>query len=68
VLGVFVYPMLLALKRGWLLVALATALLALLFVGFDRAQGAATVGSNVLAALWALVPVAAGVLAWRLSS
>ena len=54
-------------KRGgavW--VAAATALLAPLFCAFDATTGTSDAVSAALALLWALAPVAVGVIVWRL--
>ena len=67
-LGIFVYPWMLALRYGAWMVAAMTLLLGALFVTFQVATSAN--GSNlyavVLAAAWALGPVIAGVIVWRL--
>lgn len=67
-LGIFVYPWLLAHRYGAWLVAVMTLLLGALFVTFQ--VGTSANGSNlysvVLAAAWALGPVIAGVIVWRL--
>ena len=67
-LGIFVYPWLLAQRHGGWGVAVMTLLLGGLFAAFqlgapDSASGLYSVG---LAALWALGPVIAGVVVWRL--
>ena len=63
-LGIFVYPWLLARRHGWWIVSSITLLLAVLFIAF---QGRAASGySLALAAGWALGPVIAGVIVWRL--
>ena len=64
VLGIFVYPWLLTRRHGRWIVASITLLLALLFAIF---QGTASSGySAAMAAGWALGPVIAGVIVWRL--
>jgi hypothetical protein len=67
-LGIFVYPWLLAHRYGAWIVAVITLLLAGLFVTFQI--GASGSGSGlypvVMAAAWALGPVVAGVIVWRL--
>jgi hypothetical protein len=65
-LGIFVYPWLLRKRGGAIGVAVITAALAGLFYLFDRPSGAATATSAGLALLWALAPVATGLLVWRL--
>ncbi len=67
-LGIFVYPWMLTLLYGAWIVAAMTLLLGALFVTFQ--VGTSANGSNlyavVLAATWALGPVIAGVIVWRL--
>jgi hypothetical protein len=67
-LGIFVYPWLLTLRYGAWIVAALTLLLGALFVSVQ--VGTSANGSNlysvVLAAAWALGPVIAGVIVWRL--
>ena len=67
-LGIFVYPWLLAQRFGAWIVAGLTLLLAGLFIAFQI--GASGSGSGlypvVLAAVWALGPVIAGVIVRRL--
>ncbi|MGZ9076237.1 MAG: hypothetical protein ACXW13_10730, partial [Burkholderiaceae bacterium] len=63
-LGVFVYPWLLAQRYGAWIVGLTTILLGALFVGFQG--GGSTAYSLVLAAGWALGPVIAGVIVFRI--
>ena len=67
-LGIFVYPWLLAHRYGAWIVAVMTLLLAGLFVAFQIGASGSSPGlySAVLAALWALGPVIAGVVVWRL--
>ena len=63
-LGIFVYPWLLTQRHGIWIVASITLILAALFVAF---QGTASSAYSVaLAAGWALGPVIAGVVVWRL--
>lgn len=63
-LGVFAYPWLLTRRHGVWIVGSITLLLAALFIAF---QGSASSSdSMVLAAGWALGPVIAGVIVWRL--
>ncbi len=63
-LGIFVYPWLLAQRYGAWIVGLTTILLGALFVGF-QGSGASAV-SLALAAGWALGPVIAGVIVFRI--
>ncbi|MFN9805561.1 MAG: hypothetical protein ACK56N_03905 [Betaproteobacteria bacterium] len=65
-LGIFVYPWLLKQRGGGAWVAGITAVLALLFYAFDAGTGTSATLSAVLALLWALAPVAVGVIVWRL--
>ena len=65
-LGIFVYPWLLKQRGGGAWVAGITAVLALLFYAFDAGTGTSDTVSAALALLWALAPVAAGVIVWRL--
>ena len=67
-LGIFVYPWLLALRYGAWIVAAMTLLLAGLFVAFQIGASGSSSGMYpfVLAAFWALGPVIAGVIVWRL--
>ena len=64
VLGIFVYPWLLARSYGPWIVGLTTILLGALFVVF-QGSGSSTY-SLALAATWALGPVIAGVIVWRI--
>lgn len=63
-LGIFVYPWLLAQRYGTWVVGLTTILLGALFVGFQGSGSSAY--SLVLAAAWALGPVIAGVIVFRI--
>ena len=67
-LGIFVYPWLLAHRYGAWVVAVMTLLLAGLFVAFQLSASDNSTGLYpfVLAAVWALGPVIAGVIVWRL--
>lgn len=65
-LGIFVYPWLLRQKGGSAAIGAITVLLAFLFYSFDRSGAVPIAVSASLAALWALGPVAAGVIVWRL--
>lgn len=63
-LGIFVYPWLLAQRYGVWIVGLTTILLGALFVGFQGSASSAY--SLALAAGWALGPVIAGVIVFRI--
>ena len=63
-LGIFVYPWLLAQRYGAWIVGLTTILLGALFVGFQGGRSSAY--SLALAAGWALGPVIAGVIVFRI--
>jgi hypothetical protein len=63
-LGIFVYPWLLAQRHGAWILALITVLLAALFVVFQGSDSSRA--SLVAAAAWALGPVVAGVIVYRL--
>jgi len=65
-LGIFIYPWLLRRRGGALAVGALTALLTLLFYLFDRGSRVATAASALLALLWALGPLIAGVIVYRL--
>ena len=65
-LGIFVYPWLLRRSRGSAAIAGATAVLAVVFYAFDRSSGVPVAVSAALALLWALAPVAAGLIVHRL--
>ena len=67
-LGIFVYPALLARRYGPWIVAVLTVLLGALFVAFQATSstGGTSLYSLVLAAVWALGPVVAGVIVWRI--
>jgi hypothetical protein len=64
-LGIFVYPWLLARPRGRLIVALLTLLLAGLFLAFDP-PGDPAAASLLPALLWAIAPVIVGAIVFRL--
>lgn len=68
VLGVFVYPALLARRGGRLLVALATALLTALLLVFDRDSGLSTGAALAVALAIASAPVITGAIVRRLQS
>ena len=63
-LGIFVYPWLLAQRYGAWIVGLMTILLGALFVGFQGSGSSAY--SLAFAAGWALGPVIAGVIVYRI--
>ena len=63
-LGIFVYPWLLAQRYGAWIVGSTTILLGALFVGFQGSGSSAH--SLTLAAGWALGPVIAGVIVFRI--
>ncbi len=63
-LGIFVYPRLLAQRYGAWFVGLTTLLLGALFVVFQGSGS--SVYSLALAAGWALAPVLAGVIVFRI--
>ena len=67
-LGIFVYPWLLAQPYGRWVVALMTVFLGTLFVAFQVgiSGSSSDLYSLVLAATWALGPVVAGVVVWRI--
>ncbi|MBA2547016.1 MAG: hypothetical protein H0V16_00980 [Burkholderiaceae bacterium] len=64
VLGIFVYPWLLKRRYGEWIVGLATLLLASLFTAFERGDSGSF--AIALAATWALVPVVAALIVWRI--
>lgn len=65
ILGTLVYPALLRRRLGAAVVAVATVLLAALFFAFDRSSGVS--GAPVVAGIGiALVPLAVGILVYRL--
>lgn len=63
-LGIFVYPWLLAKRYGAWVVGLTTILLGALFISFQGSGSSSY--SLVLAAGWALGPVIAGVIVFRI--
>lgn len=65
-LGIFAYPWLLGRRYGRTLVALATLLLAALFMAFEAGNEAATATRIVLAGLLGLAPAVAGIIVMRL--
>lgn len=66
-LGIFIYPFLLKQRGGVGLVGAITVMLTFLFYAFDSARDEPIALSAGLAVLWALAPVAAGVIVYRLS-
>jgi hypothetical protein len=62
VFGVFLYPWLLKRRGGALAVGALTVLLMVLFYLFDDPIGVETSTSAVLAIIWALLPLATGLL------
>jgi hypothetical protein len=66
-LGIFVYPFLLKQRGGAGLVSAITVMLTFLFYAFDSARDEPIALSAGLAVLWALAPVAAGTIVYRLS-
>jgi hypothetical protein len=58
--GIFLYPWLLKRRGGALVVAALTVMLVVLFYLFDDPAGVKTSTSGVLAVVWALLPLAAG--------
>lgn len=65
-LGTFLYPWLLRRRGGGLIVGVMTVLLTLAYTVFDRGNGVALTTSVLLAFLWAIAPVVAGVIVYRL--
>lgn len=65
-LGIFIYPWLLGRKGGAGAIGAITVLLTFLFYSFDRSNDVAIATSAVLALLWALAPLGAGVIVYRL--
>ncbi len=63
-LGVFVYPWLLTQRYGRWMVGLVTLLLGALFIVFQGSDSSTY--SRAMAAGWALGPVIAGVIVWRI--
>lgn len=68
VLGIFVYPAWLRSSRGRWGVAATTVLLGVLFYGFDRPDAASARAAVAFATAWALAPLGAGLLVWRLQA
>lgn len=66
-LGIFIYPWLLRLRGGVPAIGAITVVLTFVFYVFDRSNQVPIAASALLAGLWALAPVAAGVVVWRLS-
>lgn len=67
VLGIFVYPRLLQ-KRRFVVVAIATVLLALLFAAFQAGRSDTGLLQIVIAGALATVPLIAGLIVARLQS
>jgi hypothetical protein len=65
-LGIFVYPWLLKRRGGAFWLAAITALLVPLFFAFDVGRGRSAALSLLFAFAWALGPVAAGVIVYRM--
>jgi hypothetical protein len=68
VLGTFVYPAWLRSAPGRWGVAASTVLLGVLFYSFDRPDAVGSLGAMAFAAIWALAPLGAGLLVWRLQT
>ncbi len=66
-LGIFLYPWLLKQKGGVPAIGATTVLLTFVFYQFDSSRSVPIAVSLALAAVWALAPVVAGVIVWRLS-
>ncbi|HYS12277.1 MAG TPA: hypothetical protein VEN28_03120 [Burkholderiaceae bacterium] len=66
--GMFLYPWLLKRRGGVLVVAALTAMLTVLFYLFDDPTGVETSTSGALALVWALLPLAAGLVVKSLQS
>jgi hypothetical protein len=66
--GMFLYPWLLKRRGGVLVVAVLTAMLTVLFYLFDDPIGVETSTSGALALVWALLPLAAGLVVKSLQS
>jgi hypothetical protein len=65
-LGIFIYPWLLARKGGAGAIGAVTVLLSFLFYVFDRRNDVPIPVSALLALLWAVAPVVAGIIVHRL--
>jgi hypothetical protein len=65
-LGIFIYPWLLARRGGAGAIGAVTVLLTFLFYVFDRRNDVPIPVSALLALLWAVAPVVAGVVVHRL--
>ena len=67
-LGIFVYPWLLTRRYGLWVIAVMTLLLAGVFIAFELGSSASgsSLYSLALAVFWALGPVIAGVIVWRI--
>lgn len=62
VLGLFIYPRLLRRRGGALMIGASTVVLTVLFYLFDNPPGLETGTSGLLALVWALLPLIAGLL------
>jgi hypothetical protein len=60
--GIFLYPWLFKRRGGFLVVAVLTVLLTLLFYFFDDSLGVETGTAATFAVIWALLPVLTGLL------
>lgn len=65
-LGIFIYPWLLARRGGAGAIGAVTVLLSFLFYVFDRRNDVPIPVSALLALLWAVAPVVAGIIVYRL--
>jgi hypothetical protein len=65
-LGIFIYPWLLARRGGAGAFGAVTVLLSFLFYVFDRRNDVPIPVSALLALLWAVAPVVAGIIVHRL--
>ncbi|MCA3213363.1 MAG: hypothetical protein ING52_12610 [Burkholderiales bacterium] len=65
-LGIFIYPWLLARRGGAGAIGAVTVLLSFLFYVFDRRNDVPIPVSALLALLWAVAPVVAGIIVHRL--
>lgn len=65
-LGIFIYPWLLARRGGAGAIGAVTVLLSFLFYVFDRRNDVPMPVSALLALLWAVAPVVAGIIVHRL--
>ena len=65
-LGIFIYPWLLSRRGGAGAIGAVTVLLSFLFYVFDRRNDVPIPVSALLALLWAVAPVVAGIIVHRL--